>query len=73
VAGFYSLVVAVRDELPLPDQRLILFEGVNVFNAQLDDCEAFCAWLVEQGCTVQQVNRLDEPEEEEAVPLLAPV
>lgn len=70
--GFYSLIVLVRDELPLPDQRLILFEGVNVFNVQLDDPKAFCAWLVEQGCTVQQVNRLDEPEEE-AVPLLAPV
>lgn len=62
MSGFYSLVVLVDEELPVPEQRLILWPGTNVFNAQLDDAEAFCAWLTQQGCTVQQINRLDGPE-----------
>ncbi len=63
--GYYSMVVRTNEEVAMPDQRLVLFPGVNLFTTTLTDEEApaFMEWLAQQGCVVEEVNRLDGSEE----------
>lgn len=56
----YSYIVLSRQEVPLPDYRLYLAHGRNVFNVFLPDVEAFRRTLADAGVTILQENRLDE-------------
>jgi hypothetical protein len=60
--GFYSFIVLAPDEVPLPAQMLCLDRGRNVFNATIDDIEAFRKLLRDQGVEILKENRLDEYE-----------
>ena len=64
--AFCSFQVLAPDVMPIPGYLIVLDRGHNVFNAEVPDLEAFQAMLADLGCTVTQVNRLDEFEE--AVP-----
>lgn len=56
----YSYIVLSNKDVPLPEHRLFLTHGRNVFNIFLDDVGAFRGMLAEAGVTVVQENRLDE-------------
>jgi hypothetical protein len=57
--GFYSFIVISPDEMPLPEHRLYLDRGRNVFNALIEDIDAFKTKLSSGGVNIIQVNRLD--------------
>lgn len=64
MTGFYSMVVLATDEVGLPEHHLLLVPGINTFNLQIEDVDAFCADLVEQGCRIHALHRLDVSEDE---------
>lgn len=58
--GFYSFIVVAPGEVPLPDYLVYLDTGRNVFNATVNDLDAFKQCLSDEGVQILQVNRLDE-------------
>lgn len=60
--GFYSFIVMAPGEVTIHEHLIVLDGGRNVFNAQVDDLQAFTKRLTDEGVTVIQVNRLDEYE-----------
>ena len=56
---YFSIVAFAKGEAELPEHRVTLDSGVNVFSIYTDDVDAVIAQLVEQGVQVQSVHALD--------------
>jgi hypothetical protein len=57
--GYYSFIVQAPGEVILEKQRVILDQGMNAFNALIDDLDVFLVLLKKEGVSVTKVNRLD--------------
>lgn len=68
MGGFYSLIVWAQYEVMVPRLNLTLEVGINAFNAQVDDVDDFIQELSDLGCTVREVNRLNEKETDFKLP-----
>jgi len=56
---FYSFKVRSQGEVVLPTYMLALGEGVDVFNATVNDLDEFKQSLLLEGVEVLEVNQLD--------------
>lgn len=59
---FCSFKVRSPRVCPVPGQRIALDQGINVFNAEVPDLEAFKSTLIAAGIEVLEVYRLDDHE-----------
>jgi hypothetical protein len=58
--GFFSMVVDSPAVLGFSEYKLVLDEGINVFNLVVGNLEEFRSNLEGQGVVFKQLNRLDD-------------
>lgn len=56
---YYSIVAVATGEAELPEHKVILGSGMNVFTLYTEDIDAVVSQLVTQGVSVQSVHALD--------------
>lgn len=57
---FYSFVVRSTREVPIPEHLLVIGEGIDTFNAIVENLEVFRERLRLEGVQILQVHQLDE-------------
>lgn len=57
---YFSIVAFATGELDLPEHRVSIDSGMNVFTVYVDDIDPLVGFLQDQGVTVQSVHALDE-------------
>jgi hypothetical protein len=56
---YYSFVVRSERDVPLPEHLLIIGSGLDIFNARVDDLDAFRVKLEAEGVKILEVHQLD--------------
>jgi len=57
---YFSIVAFAKGELDLPEHKVNLDSGMNVFSVYVDDVDSLVEHLQSQGVTVQSVHALDQ-------------
>ena len=57
---YFSIVAFATGELDLPEHKVSLDTGMNVFSVCVADIDSVVGFLQDQGVTVQSVHALDE-------------
>jgi hypothetical protein len=70
--AYYSFKVLSQQEVVLPTYFLALGEGIDVFNASVNDLEKFSQELFQNGVKILEVHQLDDLEQVPSeVPLIS--
>lgn len=68
--SFYSFVVIAPQPVGIPKPFVVLDTGVNTFNAEVPNLDAFLAFLESEGVVVTRYYQLSSDTTKSEVPLL---